>query len=84
MVQRKERVMILVRDIFQARYGKGGDVVALFKKAHERWPGAARYGQRVLADANDTCSGHVCDGSGKPEEEVLHEASHVAASFSHT
>ncbi|HWQ11442.1 MAG TPA: hypothetical protein VNL77_01510 [Roseiflexaceae bacterium] len=44
--------MILVRDVFQARYGKGGELVALFKEARQRWPAAARYGQRILTDAS--------------------------------
>ena len=44
--------MIVVRDVFQAKYGKGGDVVALFKEARERWPEAATYGQRILTDAS--------------------------------
>jgi hypothetical protein len=44
--------MIIVRDVFQAKYGKGDDLVALFKEAQERWPAAARYGQRILTDAS--------------------------------
>jgi hypothetical protein len=44
--------MIVVRDVFQAKYGKGGDVVALFKEARERWPEAAQYGRRILTDAS--------------------------------
>jgi hypothetical protein len=46
--------MILVRDVFQARYGKGDEVVALFKELHQRWPEAARYGRRILTDASGT------------------------------
>jgi hypothetical protein len=46
--------MILVRDIFQARYGKGGELVALFKEASQKWPDGARYGQRILTDASGT------------------------------
>lgn len=42
--------MILVRDVFQAKYGKGGDLVALFKKAGEKWP--AEYAARILTDAS--------------------------------
>ena len=30
--------MIIVRDVFQAKYGKGADLVALFKEAREQWP----------------------------------------------
>ena len=42
--------MILVRDVFQAKYGKGGDLVALFKEAKESWP--AEYATRILTDAS--------------------------------
>jgi hypothetical protein len=44
--------MIIVRDVFQAKYGKGGDLVALFKEAREKWPPSARYGLRILSDAS--------------------------------
>jgi hypothetical protein len=46
--------MIVVRDVFQAKYGKGGDLVALFKEQQQRWPEAARYGRRILTDASGT------------------------------
>ena len=42
--------MILVRDVFQAKYGKGGELVALFKDARQHWP--AKYGDRILTDAS--------------------------------
>ncbi len=43
--------MILVRDIFQAKYGKGGDLVALFKEAQEKW--LAKYAEgRILTDVS--------------------------------
>ena len=42
--------MILIRDVFQAKYGKGGELVALFKEAREQWP--AGYAQRILTDAS--------------------------------
>jgi len=42
--------MILVRDVFQAKYGKGGELVALFKDARQYWP--AKYGDRILTDAS--------------------------------
>jgi len=44
--------MILVRDVFQAKYGKGGDLVALFKEIKEKWPESANYGYRILTDAS--------------------------------
>ncbi len=44
--------MILVRGVFQAKYGKGGDLVALFKEAHEKWPES--YADRVLTDVSGT------------------------------
>jgi hypothetical protein len=42
--------MIIVRDVFQAKYGKGGDLVALFKEAKESWPQG--YATRILTDAS--------------------------------
>ena len=42
--------MILVRDVFQAKYGKSGELVALFKEAAQTWPQA--YGDRVLSDVS--------------------------------
>ena len=44
--------MILVRDVFQAKYGKGGELVALFKEAREHWP--AEYAPRILTDVSGT------------------------------
>jgi len=42
--------LIIVRDVFQAKYGKGGDLVALFKEAQEKWP--TQYANRILTDAS--------------------------------
>ncbi len=42
--------MILVRDVFQAKYGKGGDLVSLFKEARQKWPSYAT--GRILTDAS--------------------------------
>ena len=42
--------MIVVRDVFQAKYGKGGDLVAIMKEAQEKWP--AQYAGRILTDAS--------------------------------
>ncbi len=42
--------MIIVRDVFQAKYGKGGDLVALFKEAKDNW--TVQYSPRVLTDAS--------------------------------
>jgi hypothetical protein len=39
--------MIVVRDTFQAKYGKGNELVALFKEFGETWP---QYGHRILTD----------------------------------
>jgi hypothetical protein len=44
--------MILVRDSFQAKYGKSGELVALFKEVREKWPASATYGYRILTDAS--------------------------------
>jgi hypothetical protein len=49
--------MILVRDIFQAKYGKGNELVALFKEARQKWPEAEKYGSRILTDASGTFIG---------------------------
>lgn len=40
--------MIIVRDVFQAKYGKGNDLAALFIEAKEKW--SAQYAPRVLTD----------------------------------
>ena len=42
--------MIIVRDVFQAKYGKGGELVALFKEARKEWP--QFYAYRILTDAS--------------------------------
>ena len=44
--------MILVRGVFQAKYGKGDDPVALFKEAHQKWPQG--YADRILTDVSGT------------------------------
>ena len=41
--------MILVRDVFRAKYGKAGDLAALFKEAME-WP--IQYEPRILTDVS--------------------------------
>jgi hypothetical protein len=38
-----------VRDIFQAKYGKGDDLVSLLKELEERWP-ALTPNHRILTD----------------------------------
>jgi hypothetical protein len=43
--------MILVRDVFQAKYGKGGELVALFKEAQQALP-LVGTNFRVLTDAS--------------------------------
>lgn len=42
--------MILVRDVFQAKYGKGDQLAALFEEARDRWQGV--YAGRILTDAS--------------------------------
>jgi hypothetical protein len=42
--------MIVVRDVFQAKFGKGNDLMALFKEAKQKIPNL--YGDRVLTDAS--------------------------------
>ena len=40
--------MIVVRDVFQARYGKGDELVALLKEANKMWSGGRN--ARLLTD----------------------------------
>jgi hypothetical protein len=42
--------MIVVRDVFQARFGKGGDLLALFHEGRQKFPNI--YADRVLSDAS--------------------------------
>jgi hypothetical protein len=42
--------MIVVRDTFQAKYGRGGELVALFKELRQQWPGQSI--DRIFADAS--------------------------------
>ena len=43
--------MILVRDVFHAKYGRGDDLVALFKEAFSQMPDAMKTGSsRLLTD----------------------------------
>ena len=44
--------MILVRDVFQAKYGKGGELVTLLKEARQGWPKAQAYAVRIMTDAS--------------------------------
>ena len=42
--------MIVIRDVFRAKYGKGGELVKLFKEANEKYP--AFNLDRILTDAS--------------------------------
>ena len=42
--------MILIRDVFQARYGKGNELVQLFKEAQKEWTDGSPYGNLLLTD----------------------------------
>jgi len=42
--------MIVVRDTFQAKYGRGGELVALFKELCQQWPGQSV--DRIFTDAS--------------------------------
>jgi hypothetical protein len=42
--------MIVVRDTFQAKYGRGGELVALFKELRQKWPGQSI--DRIFTDAS--------------------------------
>ena len=43
--------MILVRDVFQAKYGNGGDLVALFRAFNDQFASELP-GYRILTDAS--------------------------------
>lgn len=42
--------MILVRDVFQAKYGKGGELVELFKEGRKMWE--ELQGMSIFTDAS--------------------------------
>lgn len=42
--------MIVVRGVFQAKYGKGGDLVALIKEGNTMWPSLRGGHPRILTD----------------------------------
>jgi hypothetical protein len=44
--------MLVVRDVFQAKYGQGDELVALFKEARQKYPDLAKHHSRVLTDAS--------------------------------
>jgi hypothetical protein len=46
--------MILVREVFQAKYGKGDKLVALCKEAGLMWRDATGLSSRILTDASGT------------------------------
>jgi hypothetical protein len=43
-------LMIVVRDTFQAKFGKAGTLVALFKELRQQWPGQSV--DRIYTDAS--------------------------------
>jgi hypothetical protein len=44
--------MIIVRDVFQAKYGKGGELVDLFKEGRQKWQTGTGFAKRILTDAS--------------------------------
>jgi len=42
--------MIVVRDTFQAKYSRGGELVAIFKELRQQWPGQSI--DRIFTDAS--------------------------------
>ena len=45
--------MLLVRDVFHAKYGRGDELVALFKEAREQMPDGLQTGSmRLMTDAS--------------------------------
>lgn len=72
--------MIVVRDIFQAKYGKGGELVQLFKEAEQRWDPMHQYGRRILTDL----SGPFFTVVTETEVESLEQYQHwLQESFTH-
>src|SRR6266849_5412252 len=51
-IQKGNEIMIVVRDTFQAKYGRGGELVALFKELRQQWPGQSV--DRIFTDASGT------------------------------
>jgi hypothetical protein len=43
-------MMIVVRDTFQAKFGKAGALVALFKESRKQWPGQSV--DRIFTDVS--------------------------------
>ena len=44
--------MIIVRDVFQAKYGAGGELVALLKESNQSWLRVSQYARRIMTDAS--------------------------------
>ena len=53
--------MIVVRGIFQAKYGKGDELVQLFKEGAAMWPSAG--GNRILTDLSGPFFTVVSEGT---------------------
>ncbi len=53
--------MIVVRGVFQAKYGKGDELVRLFKEGFEMWPTSAR-NARLLTDLSGPFFTVISDG----------------------
>ncbi len=53
--------MIVVRGVFQAKYGKGDELVQLFKEGFEMWPTWAR-NARLLTDLSGPFFTVISDG----------------------
>lgn len=53
--------MIVVRGVFQAKYGKGDELVQLFKESFEMWPMKAR-NARLLTDLSGPFFTVISDG----------------------
>ncbi len=69
--------MVLVRDVFQARYGKGGELVALFKEIRQQWP--AQSVDHILTDASGPFFTVVTETT---VESLAAWEQHIAAIFS--
>jgi hypothetical protein len=49
-IRKGNAMMIVVRDTFQAKFGKAGALVALFKELRQQWPGQSV--DRIFTDAS--------------------------------
>lgn len=69
--------MMMVRLVFQAKYGKGADLLDLFKEAHRRWN--AVYAGRILAERDGAYITVISETEVASFEEWERRLTHVFA-----